>query len=93
MTLGKYLEASSAAGIYTALNPINRVATSTTRSWTDSNRNFVADCDLLNPALQNLTASGGDICGQWANLNFGKNVVRAPPTIPASPTGLGRAAL
>ena len=73
VTLGKYLEASSAAGTYTALNPINRVATSTTRAWTDSNRNFVADCDLLNPSLQNLSSSGGDICGQWANLSFGKS--------------------
>jgi hypothetical protein len=73
VTLGKYLEASSAAGTYTALNPINRVATTTTRAWTDSNRNFVADCDLLNPAVQNLASSGGDICGQWANQSFGKS--------------------
>ena len=29
VSLGKYLEASSAAGTYTALNPVNRVATST----------------------------------------------------------------
>jgi len=73
-SLGKYLEASSAAGTYTALNPINRVVTSTTRSWTDSNRNFVVDCDLLNPAAQNLSLSGGDNCGAWGNQNFGKSV-------------------
>ena len=73
ISLGKYLEASSAAGTYTALNPVNRVATSTTRNWTDSNHNFVADCDLLNPAAQNLTASGGDVCGAWANQSFGKS--------------------
>src|SRR5262249_30889464 len=72
-SLGRYLEASSAAGIYTAVNPINRVATSTTRAWTDSNRNFVPDCDLLNPAAQNLTASGGDFCGAWSNQNFGQS--------------------
>src|SRR5215470_5409682 len=74
VSLGKYLEASSAAGTYTALNPINRVVTSTTRAWTDSNTNFVADCDLLNPAAQNLSASGRDICGAWGNQNFGKSV-------------------
>jgi carboxypeptidase family protein len=74
VSFGKYLEASSAAGTYTALNPINRVITTTTRAWTDSNQNFVADCDLLNPAAQNLSASGGDICGAWGNQNFGKSV-------------------
>jgi carboxypeptidase family protein len=73
VSLGRYLEASSAAGIYTATNPISRVVTSTTRAWTDSNRNFVADCDLLNPAAQNLTASGGDSCGAWSNLLFGQS--------------------
>jgi hypothetical protein len=72
-SLGKYLEASSAAGIYTALNPINRVATSTSRSWTDTDRDFVADCDLLNPAAQNLASSGGDVCGAWTNQAFGRS--------------------
>jgi hypothetical protein len=50
------------------------VSTSTSRSWTDANRNFVADCDLLNPAAQDLRGSGGDQCGQWTNLNFAKSV-------------------
>ena len=43
----------------------------TTRSWTDGNRNFIPDCDLMNPAAQNNLASGGDNCGAWQNLNFG----------------------
>src|SRR5262249_11796049 len=51
-TLGRYLEASSVAGIYSNLNPINRLATSTNRSWTDANQNFVPDCNLLDPAGQ-----------------------------------------
>ena len=72
VSLGKYLEASSAAGTYTALNPINRVATSTTRSWTDGNGNFTPDCDLLNPAAQDNRARGGDFCGAWSNQSFGK---------------------
>jgi hypothetical protein len=45
-----------------------------TRAWTDSNNNYKPDCDLLNPNAQNLTASGGDICGVLSNLNFGKPV-------------------
>lgn len=46
----------------------------TTRSWIDSNRNFVVDCDLTNNLAQNLTATGGDNCGQAANLKFGQTV-------------------
>jgi len=74
VSLGKYLEASSAAGLYTALNPINRVVTSTTRTWTDGNRDYSPDCDLNNPLAQDNRASGGDFCGAWTNQNFGKSV-------------------
>jgi len=47
----------------------------TTRSWTDGNRNFLTDCDLMNPAAQNNLASGGDSCGVWNNSNFGNPFV------------------
>ena len=30
------------------------------------------DCDLLNPAAQNLTASGGDNCAALSDQNFGR---------------------
>jgi hypothetical protein len=46
--------------------PINRLVNSTTRSWNDANRNFVPDCNLLNPA------SNGE-CGGLANQNFGSS--------------------
>src|SRR6185295_6582651 len=42
------------------------------RSWTDANRNFVPDCDLMNSAQQDLRTSGGDFCGTLSNVNFGK---------------------
>jgi hypothetical protein len=71
---GRYLEAAQNAGPFIALNPTGRLSTTTTRGWTDSNRNFRADCDLLNPAAQNLTAAGGDICGVNVNANFGTEV-------------------
>ena len=45
-----------------------------TRSWTDANGNFTPDCDLLNGEAQDLRTSGGDFCGAWSDLNFGKNV-------------------
>src|SRR4029450_9210133 len=44
------------------------------RACTDANGNSVADCDLLNPAAQDLRGVGGDMCGPWATQNFGKNV-------------------
>jgi hypothetical protein len=74
VNMGRYLEAAQNGGSFTALNPTNRLSLTTTRGWTDSNRNFRADCDLLNPAAQNLTATGGDICGVNVNPNFGTEV-------------------
>jgi hypothetical protein len=32
------------------------------RGWTDGNGNYVVDCDLLSPRLQDNLASGGDLC-------------------------------
>src|SRR5215475_11311282 len=67
VNFGKYLEPTSNNNNYILSNPITRIATTASRSWTDSNNNFVPDCDLRSPLAQNLTASGGDNCGA---LNF-----------------------
>jgi hypothetical protein len=69
--LGRYLEPAQNGGRYTATAPTSRVATSTNRAWIDQNGNYVADCDLMNPAGQDLRASGGDFCGPFSNNNFG----------------------
>jgi hypothetical protein len=61
-SVGRYLAGVGTSGAYSAANPTSQLATTATRTWTDSNRNFNADCDLLNPNAQNLTAQGGDIC-------------------------------
>jgi hypothetical protein len=74
VNFGRYLEAAQNQGLFTALNPTGRLSTTTTRSWTDANTNFVPDCNLLNPALQDLRASGGDLCGVNSNANFGTQV-------------------
>jgi hypothetical protein len=50
------------------LSPANLVAASTTRSWTDSNKNFIPDC-----VLSQITANGE--CGAMANSSFGLPVV------------------
>ena len=56
--------------------PIQGYQTTAARTWTDSNKNFYPDCDFLNPAAQNLSASGGDICGAFTGVsaNFGQSV-------------------
>jgi hypothetical protein len=69
---GRYLEAAAALGIYSASNPVTRISTTATRTWTDSNSNWVPDCDLLNPAAQNLTGAGGDNCAALSDANFGR---------------------
>jgi hypothetical protein len=74
VNFGRYLEAAQNGGLFTALNPTGRLSTTTTREWTDANRNFTPDCDLLNRAAQDLRASGGDFCGVNTNANFGTAV-------------------
>jgi hypothetical protein len=53
-------------------NPINTLNTSVNRSWTDGNRNYIPDCDLLNPLAQNNLAAGGDSCGAFDDATFGR---------------------
>jgi hypothetical protein len=64
VNLGRYLEAAQNAGFFIALNPTSRLATTTTRAWTDTNRDFIPNCNLLAPA------ANGE-CGANANPNFG----------------------
>jgi hypothetical protein len=73
LSLGKYLEAASLSGVYAGPNPTGLILTTASRAWSDGNKDFVPDCDLLNPAAQNFLASGGDSCGA-VNANFGKAV-------------------
>jgi hypothetical protein len=86
--VGRFVQAD----IYTearANNPVTRAILSTTRTWTDTNGNFTPDCDLTNPNAQNLTATGGDICGALTNKAFGLNNPNATTFAPDTLLGLG----
>ena len=82
VNVGKYLEAATNHNTYSLSNPAARVAGSpvlgappaVTRTWTDANSNYVPDCDLLNPAIDDRRSGGGDFCGALSNQNFGKPV-------------------
>jgi len=65
--LGKYVEAITASNNDQDMNPLIRTATTTTRGWTDTNSNFVPDCDLNSPA------ANGE-CARMDNQNLGRPV-------------------
>jgi hypothetical protein len=69
LALGRYV-AKTNVDVPAALNPITTSVNSASRAWTDTNRNFVPDCDLGN------FAANGE-CAQIGNQNFGKNNPRA----------------
>jgi hypothetical protein len=76
VSVNKYLQ-GMLSGVSTTPNPVSTIITTTTRSWTDANRNYIPDCDLTNPALQDNRATGADFCAAMANPNFGKVVTGA----------------
>ena len=85
---GQYRDPAQWAGIFVEPNPARTrfgggVPPQTTRSWTDVNRNYVPDCDLLNPL-----ANGGE-CGPSANQNFGRLSTPAATYDPAVLEGWG----
>jgi Carboxypeptidase regulatory-like domain len=72
---GHYLAYAANDPPYTSTNPgFTVVREVQNRNWTDSNRNYVVDCDLTNAASQDRSASGGDICAAVTGnpANFGK---------------------
>jgi carboxypeptidase family protein len=69
VSLSEYPAGQSVA-IADANNPLNTSVNSVNRTWTDSNRDWVPDCDLRN-TLQN-----GE-CGQVDNLAFGQQNTQA----------------
>jgi hypothetical protein len=82
VTLGRYT-AKLGTEIAETANPINTSVTTTSRGWTDTNRNYVPDCDLGN------FAQNGE-CAGISNTNFGKNNPNATRWDPAVLEGWGK---
>jgi hypothetical protein len=92
VNVGKYLQAATNDENYWANNPALRTVTSVlNRGWTDGNRNFVVDCNLLNPAAQNNLAAGGDNCAAATGTgpNFGNTNPNLTTVNPAILQGWG----
>jgi hypothetical protein len=74
--MGHYLDAATNDSAYTRNNPANRIVSTVSRGWTDSNNNKVVDCNLLNFAAQGPTVAGAnnapDVCNALTgnDLNF-----------------------
>ena len=70
VNLSKYFQATANDGVYINANKASTFAQTANRAWNDGNKNFVPDCDLQSPALQDNLAAGGDLCGVPNNANF-----------------------
>jgi hypothetical protein len=87
-SFGRYLEAAQNAGFFTTNNPIGRLSTTVSRTWTDNDRDYVIDCDLLSQLAQSPTTTGSiDTCGV-GSPNFGTEVVSSTLD-PSLTTGWG----
>jgi len=80
-TLGRYV-AKNGTDIAEQTNPIATSVTNALRGWTDTNHNYLPDCDLGN------FAANGE-CGAMFDQNFGKNNPNAIRWDPATLNGYG----
>ena len=79
---GRYLEAAQNSGFFIALNPTRRLSTTTTSTWTDDDRDFVADCNLENGAAQGTQTAAGGV----PTASISAEPMRAPTSAPRCST-------
>jgi hypothetical protein len=82
--MGHYLVSATNDGRYITNNPAGRAVSTVDRGWTDNDKDFVVDCDLLNFQANNECAG---LTGN--NLNFGKLGNATTTTDPALLKGWG----
>jgi hypothetical protein len=79
--VGKYMLGQALVLGGLASQPGYLIQLTSSRAWTDNNRNFIPDCDLTNPAAQGPTQTGAnnqiDTClaPVGANVNFYSNTL------------------
>jgi len=87
---GKYLEPTSNNNNYTLSNPLGRIATTASRSWTDTNSNWIPDCNLRSPLAQSPATTGSiDTCGASSAQTFGTAALTTAAIDPAILNGWG----
>jgi len=76
LSINKYMTAQGLQGTYgDTANPVNRMANIVSRTWIDTDRDFVPDCDLTNVLVQDSRPTGGDLCGTVSDTNFGRQTL------------------
>jgi Carboxypeptidase regulatory-like domain len=76
-SIGRYLEGPNLTSFTRLANPAANIALNATRSWTDSNGDFVPECNFT------IVAANGE-CGKLSNVNFGNSI----PTTTYAPDAL-----
>jgi carboxypeptidase family protein len=64
---GRYMQAAYQGEAYTISNPATTLVATVNRAWTDPSGDRIAQCDFLNPVLN-------QECGPWLNLQWGSTV-------------------
>jgi hypothetical protein len=75
-SVGRYNQLSR-SDMTRRFHPFSSSITSAFRNWTDTNGNYVPDCNLADFSAQDNSATGGDVCGVISNANFGKFLPQA----------------
>src|SRR5262249_22647378 len=81
-TLSRYVELEGTS-LTEQQNPMVTSVLNADRDWTDSNRDFVPNCDFSNPQ------ANGE-CGRLSDLNFGQQNPRATQIDPDVLRGFGK---
>ena len=92
VNLSKYWQSANNEGNYTTANPAATFAQTTSRSWTDGNRNFIPDCDLQNRGPAGQPGDGRGSLRRLGQPELRLAGQRHHPQ-PGRPRGMGRSSV